>query len=376
MRILFLDDQPEILDVFRKVCDPAILQPRAQAQELFSDESEPPLDEGFEPVLNLEFRGSFFQSANEAVEAFKAVRESPARFRIAVLDMQLPESSGLEVARELLDHDPNLNLVFVTAYSEWSIHDIAQSLARDQQQFMFQKKPFELQEVLQTLLFIHDKVQRELWQQESLRNLVNFTRGYKVESLQIFKSLLGLKSVALVKTLAKKKVPELIRKNEKVLELVEIIFTNDKSKIDETFSLGELFEEFEQQARVKVRFAKKVFQDVRVLGNSAYIAFALRCLVNNGLDFSSGEVTVSATLTENQKTEIMVQDAGPGIKGQFHNEIFDPGFKLDPGSDKAGFGLALVKKVLLTIHRADLAIRSVPGKGTAIKFSLPCQPPA
>lgn len=373
MRILFLDDNTEILDVFRRVCDPAILKPRSQPIDLFDDAAIPQDDGGFQPVLDLEFKGSFFSKAVEAVKSFEDLHRSPAPFRIAVLDMQLPESSGLEVAKQLLRLDPDINLLFVTAYSDWSVHDIAKTLEKDESQFIFLKKPFEFQEILQMLLYINAKLLRESWQQESLRNLVNFARSYKVDSLEIFNVLLGLQTVELVKTVARKRVPELIRKNEKVLELVEMILTKSGSGMDDTFLLEDLLEEFQDQERIELHYSKKAFQKLQLVGNCRHIIFALRCLVNNGLEYSIDPVKISASEIDGNRVEMTVMDNGLGIQGQFHNEVFEPGFKLEERSSRAGYGLSLVKKVLMTIHKSDLAIRSTLGKGTAIKFTLPCK---
>lgn len=372
MRILFLDDHPEMLEVFQRVCNPLVLRPGTRREKIFQHEKPPQQKEQFEAVLDVEFKGSFFLQADKAVQAFRKAAGSPFRFQIAVLDMQLPESSGLEVAKQLLDLDSQVNLIFITAYSDWSVHDIARALDRDENHFMFLKKPFELQEVLQALLFIHQKLQREQWQLESLRNMVTFTKGYKIESLEIFDTLLELKTVDLVQALARKKVPDLIAKNEKVLELVEMILTTDASGVNDTFPLEELLEEFKQQGRVNLHYSAEAFQKLRLTGNRKYLTFALRCLVNNGLDFSREAVTISASVIEGGKAEITVLDSGPGIQLQFQNEIFQPGFKLDAKSGKAGFGLSLVKKVVQTMHGADLTIKSTPGKGTAVRFTLPC----
>lgn len=372
MRILFLDDHPEMLEVFQRVCNPLVLKPGARREKIFQQGKPPEGESEFEPVLEVEFKGSFFLQAEKAVEAFRKAAGSPFRFQIAVLDMQLPESSGLEVAKQLLDLDSHVNLVFITAYSEQSVHDIARALGRDESHFMFLKKPFELQEILQALLFIHEKLRREQWQLESLRNLVSFTKGYKIESLEIFDALLELQTVDLVRALARKKVPDLIGKNEKVLELVEMILTNDTSGVKDTFLLAELLEEFTQQGRVKLNYSEEAFQKLRLTGNRQHLTFALRCLVRNGLDFSTGAVTISASVLEGGRAEVTVLDSGPGVQRQFQNEIFEPGFKLDSNSTKAGFGLSLVKKVVQTMHNSDLSIKSTPGKGTAVKFTLPC----
>ena len=378
MRILFLDDQPEILDIFRMVDNPALFNPKSQpgVEDLFAPDQSTGGDEGFTPVMDIEFKGSYFPGAKDAVTEFRKMAGSPARYQVAVLDMQLPESSGLEVAQELLALHPELSLMFVTAYSDWSIHDISRTLGMEQNQFMFLKKPFELQELLQNLLYIREKIKRELWEREALRNLVNFTRGYKVDSLNLFNTIMELKTLDLAKTLAGKRIPDLIQKNEKVLELVEMILTHDTSRVKNTFPIVDLLKDFQGRERVALEYDPTECHDLVLVGDRNLLHFALRCLINNGLDFSNGTVTVSASRNAQGQAEFVVLDRGIGIKREYFNEIFEPGFKLSQRSPKAGYGLSLVKRILLNFHKTELSIRSTMGEGTAIKFTLPCVPAA
>ena len=124
MRVLFLDDQPEILDVYRQIQNPLLINPSVadRDEDIFAPADSVNQDDGFHRVLNIAFKGSFFQQAGEAVENFRRFAKSFARYQFAVLDMQLPESSGLEVARQLLEIDPRTNFLFVTAHSDYSIH--------------------------------------------------------------------------------------------------------------------------------------------------------------------------------------------------------------------------------------------------------------
>ena len=130
MRILFLDDQQEILDVYRQIHNPMLVEPDAPGknEDIFASPVVAEEKNGFQQVRKIEFKGSFFGQAAEAVEYFRRFANANTRYQLAVLDMQLPESSGLEVARQLLEIDPRINFVFVTAYSDYSIHDTAREL--------------------------------------------------------------------------------------------------------------------------------------------------------------------------------------------------------------------------------------------------------
>lgn len=57
-----------------------------------------------------------FTQASEAVEYAKANRVA-----LAFLDIELRNTSGLELCRTLLDINPRTNIVFLTAYSEYAL---------------------------------------------------------------------------------------------------------------------------------------------------------------------------------------------------------------------------------------------------------------
>ena len=57
-----------------------------------------------------------FTDADEAVKFAKANRVA-----LAFLDIELRDTSGIELCRKLLDVNPHTNVVFLTAYSEYSL---------------------------------------------------------------------------------------------------------------------------------------------------------------------------------------------------------------------------------------------------------------
>lgn len=57
--------------------------------------------------------------ADNYVDALKAVSET--MFDIACLDIEMPGMNGLELAKRMKDQCANLNIIFVTAYSEYAL---------------------------------------------------------------------------------------------------------------------------------------------------------------------------------------------------------------------------------------------------------------
>lgn len=57
-----------------------------------------------------------FTDANEAIEYAKANRVA-----LAFLDIELRDTTGLELCRKLLDINPRTNVVYLTAYSDYSL---------------------------------------------------------------------------------------------------------------------------------------------------------------------------------------------------------------------------------------------------------------
>lgn len=57
-----------------------------------------------------------FTDADEAIEYAKSNRVA-----LAFLDIELRDTTGLELCRELLEINPRTNVVFLTAYSEYSL---------------------------------------------------------------------------------------------------------------------------------------------------------------------------------------------------------------------------------------------------------------
>ena len=106
-----------------------------------------------------------------------------------------------------------------------------------------------------------------------------------------------------------------------------------------------------------------------VRADSEQIARVLINLIQNALRFTrGGTITVSAR-GESGGITVSVQDTGSGIPPELTPYLFDR-FYVGAGSTGNGLGLFICKQTI-EAHGGAIGIRSVPGEGTEIHFTLP-----
>lgn len=91
-----------------------------------------------------------------------------------------------------------------------------------------------------------------------------------------------------------------------------------------------------------------------VEGDALLLHRAIRNLIDNALDFSPENTTITITLTLEKRTAcIVIQDRGPGIPSYAEKRIFERFYSLPRPSGKrksSGLGLAFVKEITLLHH--------------------------
>ncbi len=151
MRILVIDDETAIHDAYRKSfearqssLDQATLS--AMADALFGNA---------ESTETIAFPGEEFElvHAMQGLDGLKQVAESLAAnnpFQIAFVDVRMPPGiDGKETAKRIREIDPNINLVIVTGYSDYTALDIA-SVAGPVDKLFYISKPFDPEELVHT----------------------------------------------------------------------------------------------------------------------------------------------------------------------------------------------------------------------------------
>ena len=156
---LIVDDDRAILESYRSVLSHEInathLAVASLAESLFS---ESPSTQTPDLLLNV-------TTASQGLEAVGIVRENlqtGIRFSCAIIDMRMPPGiDGLETANQILSLDPEIEIVFITAYSDIPLEVVRKQLGRERIEFL--QKPIEVDTLL-------DKVTQlvQLRQQDSL----------------------------------------------------------------------------------------------------------------------------------------------------------------------------------------------------------------
>jgi diguanylate cyclase (GGDEF)-like protein len=150
LRILIVDDEPGMHESYRQCFKPkggaqAAAALDAMAAELFGD------DEPAEAVADdAIFATTHCMQGLDGVEAVAASIESGERFAVAFIDVRMPPGiDGKETAKRIRALDPDINLVIVTGYSDFSPLEISRE-AGPADKIFYIAKPFQVEEVVQT----------------------------------------------------------------------------------------------------------------------------------------------------------------------------------------------------------------------------------
>ncbi len=151
--------------------------------------------------------------------------------------------------------------------------------------------------------------------------------------------------------------------------LMKLTRMNGAEPEPETFSLKEMAEEALTAAPETVLRG----EDSTITADRALVIQLLRNLVNNAAK-SGTETPVRVTLHPGGFT---VSDEGRGMTEEEVRRCTEPFWKADPArtraSGGAGLGLSICKEIA-RLHGTELEIRSEPGKGTDIEFTVPLHP--
>jgi CheY-like chemotaxis protein len=143
-RILLIDDNPAIHEDFGKIFGPGLQSASAVAESgaaLFGE----PVDAVVAPLFQLE---SAFQG-EEGLRCVCRAREENRPYAMAFVDMRMPPGwDGIETANRIWEHDPDIQIVVCTAYSDHTWEEIREKLGRTDRLIIL-RKPFDNIEVLQ-----------------------------------------------------------------------------------------------------------------------------------------------------------------------------------------------------------------------------------
>lgn len=115
-----------------------------------------------------------------------------------------------------------------------------------------------------------------------------------------------------------------------------------------------------------------VNNDVEVSGDSDMLELVLSDISMNAIDAmpGGGKLEIKVSEAKNKNCIIVFKDTGTGIPKEVLPQVFEPFFSTKPSGKGTGLGLSVAKRIIQE-HGGKINIKSIEGKGTEVKISLP-----
>ncbi|MBU2646499.1 response regulator [bacterium] len=141
-RIIVIDDDPGIRETYLSILSaPKNREVLSKGAELFDEVPLP------DPRSQDQFDLTLTEHGDKGiVEVEAAVREN-RKFAVAFIDMKMPGLESAETAKKIWEIDPDVKIIFVTAFSEHSPDDINRITGRNDGFYL--RKPFNPEEIRQ-----------------------------------------------------------------------------------------------------------------------------------------------------------------------------------------------------------------------------------
>ena len=151
-RILVIDDEESVRDSFRR-----ILQSHESKRDDYSELNEAGSilfdivdnsEQGSMSRSSATFNFEFSEASNgkQGYEMIKAALEEDRPYAAVFVDMRMPGWDGLETVSHIREIDKRCEVIFVTAYSDYSIKEIVTSVGTN---ISYHCKPFSVEEIEQ-----------------------------------------------------------------------------------------------------------------------------------------------------------------------------------------------------------------------------------
>ncbi len=426
-RVLIADDVIAIHEDYRKVLAPSVsTRPPFAGFGDFMPGSTTPLSSSPAATFDLVFT----RQGEEALAVARTALERGRPFAVAFVDVRMPPGiDGVETAQRLRALDPDLQIVLCTAYSDYSLGDIARQFP-ECDGLMILKKPFDPVEVQQLARALGRKWELTLQNRSAMtdleRRVAERTQELANTRVELLRALEKSEAAARVKSeflanmshelrtplnavlgmaevlkdtpldVAQSRYLAAIREGgESLLEIVNQIFEfvrledgHDRPSHEE-FSIhccltGVINSITPRLASSAVVAELQIEPDLpeKIPGDCARLRQILLHLLSNAVKFTpQGKIVLHATCrtgtAADSHLEVSVSDTGIGIPPERLQMIFEAFTQLDASATRARGGLGLGLAIALRLARqlgGDIDVESQVGVGSRFRVRLPLSP--
>lgn len=316
------------------------------------------------------------------------------RFDIVMLDLSLPDSSGLETVKEILSVDRTLAVVVLTGTEDETT--ALQAVQLGAQDYL-QKGDFTSRTLVRAMLHAieRSRMVQELEQlgrdKDKLLSIISHDlRSPFYSMVQVVKHLAD-NFDSLEPHTVRSHLGVIADSTEKLYALVENLLQwagSQAGRIElhpSEFELGPLVESVldvyrEAAAQKRITVENLTGERLMVYADRNMIHTVLRNLVSNGIKFTGQNGTVTITAVETGgSVSVMVSDTGIGINPDRIEKLFQAENRAvmtgTAGEQGTGLGL-MVCREFVRKNRGEISVASEEGRGTTFTFTLPCTAPA
>src|SRR5688572_15361024 len=150
-RILVIDDNQAIHGDFRKIFCASREGAAVSAAELalFGDDTN--------TIIVPEFKIDSAYQGEQGLAMVRVAQEQHSPYAMSFIDVRMPPGwDGIETTARIWQHDPDIQIVICTAYSDYSWSEMLAKLGRSDR-LVILKKPFDTIEVMQLAIALTEK---------------------------------------------------------------------------------------------------------------------------------------------------------------------------------------------------------------------------
>ena len=321
-----------------------------------------------------------------------------------LLDVMLPDGSGLDLLGSILENDPNAVCIIITGFG--SVELAVEAVRRGAYNFL--SKPFTSDELLvaveqglerRRLKSVEQeaeelaRLKRELEQLDEVKSQLMLKVAHELRApVAAVQSYINLITAGYVSQNEMK--PTLKRVQERLQEMLDLIadllelarlkqagdhLVAEASPQDVAQILKEVCDLFREQAQEKRQsFQLDIMDHPVMMANRDHLKQIWTNLISNAIKYTPEGGRVAVTLQANNDKVIgVVEDTGMGIAQEDIPNLFQEFFRTDQakasGAIGTGLGLSIVKQIVDS-YGGELKVTSRPGQGTRFTFVLPSQP--
>ncbi len=299
---------------------------------------------------------------------------------LALVDIKLPDGSGVDVAKDLRAAQPDLDVVFLTAAAslETAIDAVELGAVR------YLQKPCPPATLLQVIGEIFDKraMRRALTEAEKQSAVGRLAAGVAHEIGTPLNIISGRAEVLLARAEPGSRDAEglsiILDQIDRIAALVRQMLdfsradTGERTRIFMSAVLAETLpllstRTMKRQVRIDNRVADA---DCAVIGSLHQLQQLLLNLVLNAADAGANTVVVECAPAGDATLELRVTDDGPGIDAAKLEQVFEPFYTTKPRGQGTGLGLAVVQGIV-SDHGGTIHAERAPAGGARFVVRLP-----